>query len=217
MYRPRPYVSFSSMTTFEMSPAKWAEKYLENKRERISRNIALGKKVADHLEADTETGDPMIDMILFRLPKFEIMDKPIEMVGGVEVVDPHTGKTHSVPFLQDGKEKIPLLAKPDSSRKDYSGLKEYKTSTGKWKQKQVDESGQITFYATAAYLATGKIPEDIELCQALTAYDEDRRLYLTGDIFSFKTKRTMVDILKMRGRIKRYWKESLAYAESELL
>ncbi len=217
MYRPRPYVSFSSMTTFEMSKKKWAEKYLYNKKQRISRNIALGSQVATMLENGEETGDHLTDMIVFRLPKFELMDKVVEMKGGLEITDANDGKTYSLPFIEDGKEKIPLLAKPDTAKKDYSAFKEYKTSTGKWTQKQVDDSGQVTFYATAMHLATGKIPQDIELCQALTDYEEGGKLFLTGDIFSFKTKRTMIDIIKMRSRIKRYWKESLAYTEKELL
>ena len=35
---------------------------------------------------------------------------------------------------------------------------EYKTGQSAWTKKQVDESGQLTFYATAIYLKTGRIP-----------------------------------------------------------
>ena len=81
----------------------------------------------------------------------------------------------------------------------------------------VDDSGQITFYATAIWLATGKIPQDIELVCATTEYGEDGSLQVTGDIFTFPTKRTLVDIIKMTTRIKKAWAGIKSICEKELL
>ena len=59
-------------------------------------------------------------------------------------------------MLKNGKELIPILARPDSIKDDMAGFKEYKTGQTAWNKKKVDELGQITFYATAIWLKTGK-------------------------------------------------------------
>jgi hypothetical protein len=134
-----------------------------------------------------------------RLPKFELMDKPIEA------------------DLKNGKETIRLLAKPDTCKKDMTAFKEYKTSTQKWTQRKVDDSGQITFYATVIWLLTHKIPQDIELICVKTAYQDDGRLTVTGDMWRYPTRRTMADIIKMITRIRHAWAGIKEICEKELL
>lgn len=199
MLTPRPYLSFSQMTLFEMSPEKYADQYLFGKKQRINRNMAYGSMLADGLEAGESTGDPLLDLMMARLPKFELMDKSFEA------------------DLPNGKETIKILAKPDTAKADYTAFAEYKTSVRKWTQKMADESGQITFYATAMWLKTGKIPQDIELVDVVVGYEPDGRLQPTGDIWRFPTKRTMVDIIKMTSRMKRAWAGIKALCEKELL
>ena len=217
MIRPRPYISFSQMTTFEMSPERFIEQYIYGKKMRISRNIALGSMLAEGLEAEEFTGNPMLDIMMSRLPKFELMDRPVEDKKGVVVIDPHTKKSHKVPVLKDGKGLIPLLAKPDTAKADYTAFKEYKSSTKKWTQKMVDQSGQITFYCFAIWLKTGKIPADIELVGITTKYEENGALVPSGEIWRYKTTRTMVDMIKMSGRIKRAWAGIKELCEKEML
>jgi len=176
-----------------------------------------GSKLAKGLEFEESTGDPLLDIMMARLPKFDRMDEVVEDEKGIEVYDPHTKQTHKVPFVTDRKEKIPLLAKPDTAKNDYSAFKEYKTSTVKWTQKKADDSGQITFYATAIYLKTGKIPEDIELVNVQTEYQEDGSMTVTGEIYRFKTHRTLVDILRMQSRIKKAWSGIKTLTANELL
>lgn len=199
MNTPRPYLSFSQMTTFEMSPEKYADQYLYGKKQRITRNMAYGSLMADGLESEEATGDPLLDLMMARIPKFEVMDKSFE-------VD-----------LPNGKTAIKLLAKPDTTKADYTAFKEYKTSVRKWTQKMVDDSGQITFYATAMWLKTGKIPVDIELVDVQVTYLQDGALQPTGDIWRFPTKRSMIDIIKMTGRMKKAWAGIQKLCEKELL
>jgi len=207
MLTPRNYLSFSQMTLFEMSPEKYAEQYFYGKKQRISRNIRLGSDVADSLQNGEDTGDPLVDFVISRLPKFERMDLPVEDPTGVEVTFVRNKKEIKafVPVLKDKKFSIPILALPDTAKADYTAFKEYKTSTRRWTQKMVDESGQISFYATAVWLAKKVVPEDIELVCAETAYNPDESLSPTGDIWRFPTKRTMVDVIKMTSRMKRAW------------
>ena len=199
MLTPRPYLSFSQLTLFERSPELYAEQYLYNQKQRISRNMSYGSKMAEGLEFETATGDPMLDLMMARIPKFELMDKPVEAT------------------LEDGKAKIRLLAKPDTSKADYSAFKEYKTSVRKWTQRMADESGQVTFYATVIWLKTGKIPQDIELVNVQVDYDEEGRLAPTGELLRFPTKRTMTDIIKMTKRMRDGWHGIKSLCEKELL
>ncbi len=199
MMTPRPYLSFSQMTLFEMSPQKYVDQYLYNQKQRVSRNMAYGSILADGLENDESTGDPVLDIMMIKIPKFEVMDKAFEVE------------------LKDGKKVIRILAKPDTTKPDYSAFKEYKTSTRAWTQKMADESGQITFYATAMWLKTGKIPEDIELVCVVTKYNDDGSLTPTGEMKIYKTKRTLVDIIKMTARMKRAWVGINKLCEKELL
>lgn len=187
------------MTLFEMNPRKYVDQYIYEKEQFVTKNMRYGTLMAEGLENDEATGDPVLDMVMARIPKFELRDKAFE-------VD-----------LKDGKEVIRLLAKPDTMKADCSAFKEYKTSVRKWTQKMADESGQITFYATCMWLKTGKIPQDIELVDVQVGYEPDGSIQPTGDIWHFKTERTMIDIIKMSARMKRAWGGIKKLCESELL
>lgn len=212
------YLSFSSMATFEMSPEKWVRQYIYGEKQRITRNMSFGSKLAYAMENDELSGDPALDIMMSKLPKLDQADKIVEdEEKGIEIFYPHDGKKYVVPFLVDKKIKIPLVAKPDSAKNDYSKFIEYKTSTRLWTEKMVSESGQLSFYATAIWLKTGKIPEDIELVCVVVKYNEDGSLTPTGEMKVYKTKRTMVDIIKMCARMRRAWLGIQKLCENELL
>ena len=180
--------------------------------------MSYGSLMADSLEYDVSSGDPLLDIMMVKLPKYDLADKVIEdKENGVEILNPHDKKKYIVPFLKDGKIKIPLVAKPDSAKSDGTAFLEYKTSTRKWTQKQVDESSQLSFYATAFWLKNGFIPQDIELVNVPVQYNPDGSLSPTGEMIVYKTQRTMVDIIKMTTRMKRAWALINTLCESELL
>ena len=155
--------------------------------------------------------------MLSKVPKFARMDEVVEDGGGIEVYYEVYDKKIFVPALENGMNDIPLLAKPDTASKNYAAFKEYKTSTRPWTQKMADDSGQISFYATAIWVKTGKIPKDIELVDIVVDYDENSALRPTGKLLRFPTQRTMVDIIKMSGRIKHAWRGIQKLCESEIL
>lgn len=200
MLTPRDHLSFSQMTLFERSPELYKRQYIYGQKPRESINMQYGSQLANGLEHDETTGDPILDLMMCHLPKYELMDIPFE-VG-----------------LPDGKEIITILAKPDSMKADCSAFYEYKCSTRKWTQKIVDDSDQLTFYAMAMWLKTHKIPQEIELCVVEVEYIGTRgKLRPTGQIKRFKTKRTMLDIIKMTSRAKKAWKGIKELCEKELL
>src|SRR3990167_1768970 len=193
------YLNYSQMALFEMSPERYLDEVIYGHKKRISRNIAFGSQMAKGLELGEATGDPLLDLMMAKIPKFELMDIPIEA------------------DLPHKKEDIHLIAKPDSAKADYSAFKEYKTSVRKWTQRMVNESGQITFYTTVIWLKTKKIPKDIELVDIETAYKEDGSLTATGAMWRFPTERTMVDILKMTARMRHAWDGIKKLCAKELL
>lgn len=216
MITPRPYLSFSSMSLFERDPKQWADEYLYHQKKRISRNMGYGSLMAEGLEADEATGDPMLDMMMVKIPKFERMDMAVEDPNGFEVTY-RDGKKAKVPVLADPDGGIPILALPDTAKTDYSAFKEYKTSTRKWTQKMADESGQITFYSTAIWMVTSEVPQDIELVNVVVDYQEDGRLQPTGDMVRLPTQRTLSDVIRMTRRIRTAWRGIKELCEKELL
>ena len=203
MLTPRECLSWSSMDLLERNVEKWKETYFENKKRGINRGEAFGKAMANGLENDEETGDAVLDLVISQIPKFELMD---------------------IAFTAEIKDKagnIPVLAKPDTYKADYSAFKEYKTSQSAWTQKKVDTFGQITFYATVCFLKTGKIPHDIELVHVLTEKEDPERLEskirATGEIKRYYTHRKMSDILNMMVRMKKAWRLIEKICEEELI
>ncbi len=213
------------MDLFERNPERWADVYLFGSKMPINRGMAFGRQMADGLESNELTGDMALDLIMEKLPKFEVMDKVIESPKGevVEVYNPKKGEMekYCVPVLITGGERIPLVAKPDTIKKDMTAFKEYKTGQTAWNRSKVDKLDQITFYATAIFLTTGKIPHNIELVHVLTEKmnkdSVDAKLAATGDIYRYPTIRHMAQILNMMIRMKTNWIKMKKLAETTLL
>lgn len=192
------------MDLIERNPKKWRRVYILDEKLRANSGMVFGRQMADSLENGEMTGDPVLDLMIEKLPKFEIMDKPVE----------------AVLKTAEGK-KIRLLAKPDTMKADGTAFKEYKTGQEPWTQKKVDGSGQIDFYATTLYLKNGFIPTDVELVQVLTAKQGngslDVKIGATGDILRFKRVVTTAQVLKMMVRMKRAWELIEKICEEEFL
>jgi len=187
------------MVLFERSREQYRDVYFFDKKFPTSRNIKFGSEMADALETYKLTGRPILDLMMVKLPKFAIRDKKFTTE------------------FKYKKETIKILARPDSMKKDYSAFLEYKTSTRKWTQKMVDDSSQVTFYATAIWLKTKKIPQDIELIVVGTKALEDGRIVATGEILRFPTERSMSQILEMMSRMAKRWVEIKKFSEEILL
>lgn len=196
------------MRLLEASPTTYREVYFEGRKMPTNRGQGLGREIAEAIETDTDTGDIIKDAVIAQLPKYEHRDKEFRM---------------TIP----GKEPVPLLIKPDSLKKDYSAVIEYKTGVEPWTQNKVDRDDQLTFYATGIYVLVKKIPK-LDLYWAETAMDmEDinnpgeRIMFnmpqLTGRIERFETTRTIKDVLKMQVRMRAAWREIGRMVENELV
>lgn len=168
--------------------------------------------MAEALEDDELTGDPLLDAVMMEIPKFECMDLISEVT------------------LKIGKEEVPLYGKMDTRKENYTAFKEFKSGKdgkGGWTQKKVDDDSQITFYTTMCYLKTKQIPQDIELVWIITEdetyTDNDGmeqktgKVIATGEIRRFPTRRTMGQIINEMADMRRVWKEIGLRCEKELL
>jgi len=184
--RPRPYISWSQLTVIEASDKTYCDRYFLGKKFN-SPALSFGSVVAESLERGEATGDLNTDLILSGLPKLALADKEFRAtikVGGVD---------------------IPLLAKIDMASEDLAEFVELKTGVVPWTQARADSWGQITFYCVVAEVLTGKIPAKITLRWAQTAVGDDGAIFLTGFVKDFPTKRSAIDLLKMKNRIAKAW------------
>jgi hypothetical protein len=200
---PRAYLSFTQLVMFEKSPETYKRVYIDGQKMGTNRGQALGKEIANSLENDAETGDPLKDLVLAQIPSYERRDQLMY-----------------IDFKTSG-ETIPLCIRPDSCKQDLSAIIEVKTGAEKsWSQKKVDESDQLTFYATGLYVETHKIPE-CELVWAITkkvvGEDGVERPELTGEVKRFRTIRRMSHVLKMMVRIRKAWVEIGKLFDKEII
>ena len=206
MITPRPYLSFTQKKLWKQSPDRYVDLYVNEKGKFETLETRFGSTVAHALEYRQSTGDNDTDAVIELLPKLELMDKPTDVK------------------LEMGKKKfVPLHGRMDTRKRDHSAFKEYKTGRyspdGKpvWTQAIVDKDPQITFYATMCYLMRRKLVEDIELVWAVTDVEQIgineqtgkpiERIYFTGEIKRFRTKRTMEQVINEMADMQRVWTE----------
>lgn len=181
---PKGYISWSQLQLFEKDPNLYYQVYIEGLNQFRTKYLELGKRMAEDLERGfDEEHDPLFEMMIVFLPGYP--EREYEIRG---VFD-----------------NIPLLGKLDGWNEKTMTIGEYKTGK-KWTQSMADKTGQLTFYALLVWLKYGKLPKKIFLHWARTDEDMEGNLFLTGDIKTFSTERTMKDIILFSKRIKTAWK-----------
>lgn len=182
-------LSWSAISSFEYDKEQWYRKYVLKMKERPNAEMLFGKKVGERLAKE-----PDFLPCVPRLPVFE-----------------HKFET----FLDD----IPLIGYADSfDALSGTRLKEYKTGVKAWDQKRADAHGQVDMYLLMHLILEKIRPEDVETdviwlptqkkeCENGDFSKFDYGIEFVPDIESrimiFRTKRTMVDILKFGERIRK--------------
>lgn len=191
-FNSRP-LSWSSMSSWEWDPKEWALKYLEGKETSPNAEMIFGSKIGKKLETD---------------PSF------------LPMIPRHSKMEHAFNVSLSG---ILLVGYADSfCTKTNKKLSEFKTGVKTWDKKRVDEHGQLTMYCLMNYITNKIKPEDVEIQLAWmpTKREETGNFEVTisfiepieENIKIFKTKRTMVDILKFAAYIKEIHKQMQSYA-----
>lgn len=186
-------LSWTKFNTLKTKEQDYIDYYLLGKPRPINAGMEYGKRLADALEVDDLTGDPMLDLAIAQIPRMELIEHEIQY-----------------DWVTDGFE-VPLYIQMDWASKDLSEFADNKTHNEKWpwNQKKVDESGQLTFYAAVIWLVTGKIPEKIAIHGIPTKIDPEGKIQATGDVYSVYTKRTQQQILRMLSEMRNAWKRIL--------
>lgn len=183
---PRGYLSWSQVSLWQKDPNLYYQVYVEGLDMIRTVYLNLGTRLDEAIQSgQDEFDDPTINFLVMMLPRYPKMQHRIE-----------------AEF-----EGIPLVGVLDgfSSLKKKLIIGEHKS--GKlWTQSQADKSDQLTFYSLLVWLIHGRLPDEIYLHWAKTQIKEEE-LSFTGDTKTFKTARTMKDIVLMGGRIHKAYKE----------
>lgn len=179
---PRPYLSWSQLSTWEQSPELYRRIYIEGWQKPENQYLRLGKTLADRMENGIETDNILIEHLALFLPKYPRIEFEIKAEW----------------------EGIPLLGRLDGFCPKELIIGEYKTGR-LWTQSKVDKLGQLTFYAALVWIVYKKLPSVIKLHWAETELNEEGKIQIVGKIETFETKRTISDIILLRGRIVSAW------------
>ena len=179
------------MQLWEKDPNLYYQVYCEGIDNFRSKYLELGKRMATTLEnGKSDDGDPMLELMAVYMPSYP-------------------AKEFEINALFEG---IPLVGKLDGWNKETLTIGEYKSGK-KWTQSMADNTGQLTMYALLVWIKYKKLPTNIYLHWARTDEDMEGNLILTGDIKTFKTSRSLKDLISFSKRIKSAWAGICALGE----
>jgi len=192
-WKNRP-ISWSQLSLWEWSKEEWYDKYILNKQTIVTPELEFGSRIGKKLETDP-TYLPII-------PRHNKMEHEFKVnIGGIELI----GYADSFCTITNKK------------------LLEFKTGVKAWDKKRVDSHGQLDMYLLMNYITNKIKPEDVEvmLVWMPTQRKESGTFEveisfiepIEENIKFFKTKRTMVDILKFAAYVKKTYKAMQAYAK----
>lgn len=171
------------MNLWEKDPNLYYQVYWEGIDQFRSKYLELGKRMATCLENGFDADhDPLFEMMTVFMPAYPAREFDLKAVF----------------------EGIPLVGKLDGFNEKTLTIGEYKSGKN-WTQSMADETGQLTFYALLVWLKYKKLPKEIALHWAKTDEDMEGNLKLTGDIRTFKTQRSLKDLILFSKRIKAAW------------
>lgn len=171
-------LSWSALSSFEWSAEQWWNTYILGIKS-TSPEMTFGSYVDKRLQTDPD--------YLPHVPRYPFMQHKMNAKwNGIPLV--------GVPDGLDFESKPPVLI-------------DYKTGKAPWTQKKADQTGQLTMYTMLLYLTEGIRPEswDCAILWLPTAYHSDFTIGFRNptspELITFRTKRTMVDMLKFGKRI----------------
>jgi hypothetical protein len=186
--KTRP-LSWSAISSFEYDPEQWYKKYVLKQEQPTSPEMEFGKAFAQSIE-DGKCKVPILMQML--------QDK----------------KEHEFKVVFGG---IKLVGYADAfCDKTFRKLDEVKTGKKAWDKKRADEHGQIDMYLLMNYITNKVKPDDVECTIYWIPTQDNGDFTITFvepvRVHAFKTKRTMVQVLKFGERIKATVKKMEQYA-----
>lgn len=132
-YLPKPYLSYSAMSSFLDYRPDFRARYYENKEMFITPELTFGKKIGEMLEHGHES--------LAHISHGDVAEKELK-------------------FEVDG---IPVLGYIDSFRSEDSFIYEFKTGKTPWTQGRVDKHFQLDVYSLGVEILEGKVNDECML------------------------------------------------------
>lgn len=193
---PKPHLSWSSMSCWNSSPARFRREYFEAGEKLDTKYLRFGKGIAGMIEEGKHL-ELLPDLMVYDSPEFEIKT---EICG------------------------VPILSYLDTYDSKNNVFREYKTGKIPWTQAKVIKHGQLVFYATALKHSCGKVPEYCDLDWIETKEgsreiddfwrENEKKIQVTGKIKSFHREFDEREIEKMEKLIVKSANEiSEAYQE----
>ena len=182
-FNPKRHVSWSCLSSWEWNKDEWYDKYVLGNRTPPSAAMLFGNVVGESLTTDK----PMVKDIITH--------------------------SHMEYKLTANLGDITLLGYVDTYCPKTKSMREYKTSQSmkRWSQKSTNEHGQITMYALMLHLQDKVHPDDLTIhldhIPTITKQDFTVALKEPITVNSYKTVRTMGDILRFAAYIQKTHKE----------
>lgn len=200
-------LSWSAISSFEWNPSQWYAKYVAKELPEITPELEFGSMVDKRIQEDPTYLPELVRYPILQHKMTGTFNK-IPLLGYADTFRPMTPK---LDVSSDGKHIL-------STQYYRPAIRDYKTGHKLWDQKRADQTGQLTMYLFMLYLRDKIQPEDVEcyIDWMPTHYVDSKIAFVKeGEIHTFKTKRTMQQVLAFGQRIKDTWAAMEAYAERE--
>lgn len=197
--KDRP-ISWSAISSFEWNKAQWYRKYVLKELPEMTPELEFGKLIDERIQEDYKF---LPELIRYRILQHKM-----------------TGTFNKIPLLGYADTFTPPLHEFFEKKLVKKGaIRDFKTGRKPWTQKRADETGQLTMYLFMLYLKDKIRPEDVEcyIDWLPTHIHEGKIDFLTfpPQVHTFKTKRTMQQVLAFGQRIKDTWAAMEQYAAQQ--
>lgn len=179
-------LSWSAISSFEYDPEQWYRKYILNEKTIASKEMLFGSDVGQRISSTPEFLPRLSRRSFFEYELRTVFNK-IPLIGFIDSYEPHTH------------------------------LEEYKTGKKVWDQGRADGHGQIDMYLLQLFLMHKVRPEDVQCTVHWLPTQDNGDFSITFTdpprIHSFRTERTMEDVMKFGQRINRVYKDMQKYVQ----
>ena len=177
---PRGYLSWTQYSLYKSSREKYIAKYIDGEEYDLDNSgLRFGKTISELLDGTREAETESDHMVKIALPRYQFSEYEV------------------IAYINTPRGKVKLLCRLDT----YSGLdwmfREFKTGRVPWTIAKSLKHGQITFYTLGLYLDQPKRGIPTSHLDWMETIEDENGVRLTGKIQSFKTTKSMVEVLEM--------------------
>lgn len=210
IYNAKRPLSWSAISSFKWNKDTWYRKYVLKELPEITPELEFGSYIDKKLQDDPTFLPNVVRYSVLQHEMTGTFNK-IPLLGYADTFQPPVSGAKI--FLKNDKLEVTDPVHIPCA------IRDYKTGRKPWDQKRADETGQLTMYLFMLYLRDKIQPEDVECyIDWLPTRIEEGKIVFRDDpveVFTFKTSRTMQDVLEFGQLIKDTWDEMQAYGERQ--